>query len=162
MKKLINYTIAVFMLVVLFGATAVNGQEWSKDQLAVWQEVEKGWEAYKSGDAEAAFSGIHEKYLGWNAEDPLPVSREKWKKEYEMWKQYLTIEHYDIQPARIVVTGNNAVVFYFFEMYSVFQKDDMKKTNEMEGRNVEFYVKENGKWMLLGDMTYVDEDEDDD
>ena len=36
----------------------------------------------------------------------------------------------------------------------------MKKNSSMEGRNVEFYVKEGGNWMLFGDMTYFDEDDD--
>ena len=36
----------------------------------------------------------------------------------------------------------------------------MKKEKKMEGRNVEFYVKDGGKWMLFGDMTYFDDDDD--
>lgn len=160
MKKRINY-IGLFLLMFAFLATStVNGQEWSKDQKAVWKEVENGWAAWKSKDTEAAFAGIHEKYLGWNQEDPLPISKAKWKSMQEQWKDNMTIEYYDLQPARIVIEGDNAVVYYFFEFYSVFEKGDMKKENSVEGRNVEFYIKEKGKWMLLGDMTYFDENDD--
>jgi hypothetical protein len=33
---------------------------------------------------------------------------------------------------------------------------DKKQVHE-KGKNVEFYVKEGGKWLLLGDMTVNDE-----
>ena len=153
MKKIVNYTLAATLTLVLLGATSLNGQSWSKEQKAVWEEVEKGWEGYVSGDVEKAFSGVHEMYLGWNAEEPLPVSKESWMKEYNMWNEYITFEYYDLKPARIVVVDESAIVYYYFEFIMDFDKDGKKKTREMKGRNVEFYIKDGGKWMLLGDMT---------
>ena len=160
MKKLINYAVIALTCVAFLGASTAFGQEWSKDQQAVWQEIENGWAAWKSGDVDGAFNGIHEKYLGWNTDDPLPISKAKWKSTFEMLQGYMTIEYYDIQAARILVDGNNAVVYYYFEFHSVYGKDEMKKENKMEGRNVEFYIKEGGNWMLFGDMTYFDDDDD--
>ena len=160
MKKLINYAVIALTCIAFLGTSTAIGQEWSKDQKAVWQEVEDGWAAWKSGDIDGAFKGIHEKYLGWNNGDPLPISKEKWKSMYEIWQDNMTLEYYDIQAASIVVDGNNASVYYFFEFSSVFEKGEMKKEKKMEGRNVEFYVKDGGKWMLFGDMTYFDDDDD--
>lgn len=160
MKKFMNYACLLLIMFAFVGVQTVTAQEWSKDQLEVWQEVENGWAAWSSGDLEAGFAGISDKYLGWNSEDPLPISKAKWKSKQEMWKEYLTVEYYDIQPARIVVTDDNAAVYYFFNFSMVYEKDDIKKQNSGEGRNVEFYVKEKGKWKLFGDMTYFEDDDD--
>jgi hypothetical protein len=161
MKKNMNYTLIVLLIFAFVGVQSVKGQEWSKDQLEVWQEVENGWAAWKSGDTEKAFAGISDKYLGWNTEAPLPISKEKWKSKQEQYKDYVSVEYYDLQPARIVVTDDNAAIYYFFEFSMVFEKDGKKKEINTEGRNVEFYVKEKGKWKLFGDMTYFENDDDD-
>ena len=160
MKKTMNLIVAAMVFCSFAFATPLTAQEWSKDQMAVWKSVEDGWAVWKSGDFDAMFNGIHEKYMGWNNQDPLPISKEKWSQMYEMWKDYIIIEYYDIQPARILVEGDNAVVYYFFNFSSVYSKGDKKKENSVEGRNVEFYVKKGGEWMLLGDMTYFEEDDD--
>ena len=39
---------------------------------------------------------------------------------------------------------------------------DTKKQEEGKGKNVEFYVKEGGKWLLLGDMSVYEDMKDDD
>jgi len=36
-----------------------------------------------------------------------------------------------------------------------------KEQESAKGRNAEFYVKAGGKWLLLGDMTVYEEEEDD-
>ena len=82
---------------------------------------------------------------------------------YDKYSQYMKVEYYDLEPARIVVEGNSAVVHYYFSYYSTFEMGDMKEEEEVKGRNADFMIKQNGKWMLLGDMSYAtDEDDDDD
>lgn len=160
MRKLVNYATIAFMSVAFLSTTILNGQEWSKEQKEVWKNVEDGWAAWSKGDADGAFGTIHDKYLGWNNDDPLPMSKTKWMNSYNKYKEFMTVEHYDLDAARILVDGDNAVVYYYFEFYSVYKKGEQKKENHLEGRNVEFYVKEGGKWMLFGDMTYFEEDDD--
>ena len=157
MKKMINYAFITLLMFAFMGVSSVYGQEWSKDQKEVWKEIEKGWAAWQKGDTETAFAGVHEKYLGWNSEDPLPISKAKWKSKQEQGKGEITIGNYDIQPARIVVDDDYATVYYFFE-FTISGKENWKKS--FEGRNVEFYVKEKGKWLLFGDMSYFEEDDD--
>ncbi len=154
-----TFTIALMLTAFLCTSTLL-GQNWSKEQKEVWKGVESGWEAWSKGDTEGAFNTIHDKYLGWNNDDALPMSKAKWMKMYNMYKEMSTVEYYDLNPARILVDGDNAVVYYYFEFYSTFKKGDKVKENHMEGRNVEFYIKQNGQWMLFGDMTYFEEDDD--
>jgi ketosteroid isomerase-like protein len=160
MKKLMNIFTTALMLLAILSTSTLMGQEWSKEQKEVWKEVKSGWEAWSKGDTDGAFNSIHDKYLGWNNDDPLPMSKQKWMDTYNKYKDYMTVDHYDLSPARILVEGDNAVVYYYFEFHTTYKKGDKEKSSGMEGRNVEFYVKDNGKWMLFGDMTYIDDDDD--
>lgn len=160
MKRIFNYAIITFVALAFICASAY-GQEWTKDQKAVWQVVQDDWASWQSGDTEGAFNNVHEKYLGWNNDDPLPINKEKWIKMYEKFKEISKIEYYDLEPARILVEGDNAVVYYYFEFYTTITWEDEKKEKSIEGRNVEFYIKDGGKWMLLGDMSVFEEEDDD-
>ena len=160
MKKLMNYFVIAMTCIAFLGTSTAIAQDWSKDQKEVWETIEDGWAAWKSGDADAAFKGVHERYLGWNNDEPLPTTKEKWMESYKMYKEYMTIEYYSLNPARILIEGDNAIVYYYFEFYSVYAKGDKKQEKQVVGKNVEFYVKDGGKWMLLGDMTYFDDGDD--
>ena len=61
-----------------------------------------------------------------------------------------------INPARIVVTENAAVVHDYFYLTSTNTVGEEKKQIKQQGKFVEFHVKENGKWICLGDMTIVE------
>ena len=160
MRKLISYAVIALTCVAFLNTSTLLGQEWSKEQKEVWKVVKTGWESWKTGDTEGAFATIHDKYLGWNNDDPLPISKAKWKSMYEIYKEFSTIEFYNLDAARILVEGNNAVAYYYFEFYSTFTKGDKTKEQHLEGKNVEFYIREGGNWMLLGDMTVFDDDDD--
>ena len=63
--------------------------------------------------------------------------------------------------ARITITKDVAVVDYYFSLSITTKVNEESKTEDSRGKNVEFYLKENGKWLLIGDMTYFDEKDDD-
>lgn len=159
MKKIINYVVIAMMGFAFLGTSSLTAQEWSKDQDAVWQEVKDGWAAWKSGDSDKAFDGIHENYLGWNNKDPLPTSKGKWMRSYEENKEFMKVDYYDIEPARILIEGDNAIIYYYFNFHMVYEKGEYKKESSMEGKNVEFYIKDGNKWKMLGDMTYFESKE---
>jgi hypothetical protein len=107
----------------------------------------------QEGDLESSNATIHEQYIGWNQEMPLPTNKEKWVKKMEMMKDIATLVYYDIEPARILVYKDVAVVHYYYEQYIISTKDDEK----YKGKNTEFYIKEGGNWLLIGDMTIWDD-----
>lgn len=153
MKKMKNYAVIAAITFTFLGASTLVAQEWTKEQQEVWEVVEDGWAQWQAGDFDASFAGIHEKYLGWNNEDPLPTTKEKWVKSVEEMKNFVKLDYYDIEPARILVYDNVAVVHYYFENYIIYTKDDEKKDYHYKGKNAEFYIKEDGKWLLIGDMS---------
>jgi hypothetical protein len=157
MKQLISFVVAIG-LIMAFTVTT-QAQDWSSAQKEVWKVVKTGWENWKTGDTEASLKLIHDKYQGWNTEHPLPSSKAKVGEYYEMMKEYFQVMYYDISPARITVTDNAAVVHYYFTFYAVYG-EEKKTEKEITGKNTEFYVKEKGKWLMLGDMTFVEGDDD--
>jgi hypothetical protein len=159
MKRFIKFTVlAVFALII---AQSSYAQEWTKTQTEVWQVVQKEWNCWKTGDIAGMTAILHEKYQGWNEEDPLPASKSMINDFFTSMKDSFKVEFMSINPARIAVTENSAVVDYFFDYKLSFGEGDQKQNKEYKGRAVEFYTKEGGKWLLLGDLM-VDEDKDQD
>ena len=157
MKKLMNYAVIAAIVFSFLGASTLVAQDWTKDQKEVWKVVETAWSKMQEGDLESSNATIHEQYLGWNQEMPLPTNKEKWVKKMEMMKDFATLEYYDIEPARILVYKDVAVVHYYYEQYIIFTKDDEKTEYNYKGKNTEFYIKEGGNWLLIGDMTVWDD-----
>jgi ketosteroid isomerase-like protein len=148
--------ISVFAVMIFTALTSgVYAQDWSSDQKEVWQAVEEGWKAFQDGDIEASKALIHDKYQGWSNEYPLPSNKAKVLKHYAMMSENMKVMYFDMEPARITVVGDAAVVHYYFNFVALFSYEGKEFEREMEGKNAEFYIKEKGKWVLLGDMTYV-------
>ena len=157
MKTLLR--ISAVALVLIFAASALHAQEWTKAQKEVWQVVEDSWAKTKTWDIDGLMSYIHEKYQGWNQEAPLPMTKEQVAQYYNEMKGTSKVESISLNPARIVVTENAAVVDYYFYFKATNTVGEKKEAEEVYGKNVEFYVKEKGKWLLLGDMTFFKEKE---
>ena len=145
--------ISVVVALALIATSGVLAQEWSKAQNEVWQVCENGWKNWKAGNFDGIAAIIHPKYNGWDDQTPLPYTKEKTMRQYEEWKTKTSMVSYDIEPARIIVTENAAVIDYYYSFSMIVTKDDKKETVNRKGMYVEFYVKEKGNWLLLADMT---------
>jgi hypothetical protein len=149
-------------IVLMLGAFAnMYSQNWSKEQLEVWAVVEESWNGWKNGNPDRILATFHEDYQGWSNRDPLPVSKAQVNAMYEVMSSSGKVTSIFINPARIVITGNTAVVDYIFEFTGVYTSEGEAMPYNMTGKNAEFYVKDGGNWLLLGDMTIFDESDDD-
>ena len=153
MKTLINYAAIAITMIAFLSVSTLNAQEWSKEQKEVWQEVENMWENWKTGDLNAAFANVHEEYLGWNNSNPMPMSRTKWVEPMkETIDNYLN-RNYNIEPARILVINNAAIVHYYYSFSYVYDDSDKMQKSKHHGKWSAFFIKDGGKWFLIGDMT---------
>jgi hypothetical protein len=114
--------------------------------------VQDRWSSWKSGDLTAFGRGVHEKYQGWSNIHPLPLNKEQWLKNLGELKEKSQIENYDLYPARITVTENAAVVDYYCWLDLRQLAADSKPLQRINVKNVEFYIREGSKWLLIGDM----------
>ncbi len=153
MKKLINYTAIAMTMIALFGVLTLNAQICTKEQKAVWQEVENMWANWKAGDLDAAFANITNDYLGWNDSRPMPLSKDEWVNPMIATKNMRSKINYDIEPARILVHNNAAVVHYYYSYSFLLTEEGESNKVSQQGKWSEFFIRENGKWMLLGDFT---------
>jgi hypothetical protein len=145
------------MVALTFIAVTTNAytQEWTKAQKEVWQIVEDSWTKWKAGDIQGSVSYIHEKYQGWNDQSPLPMTKEMAIQRTQETKDIFKINYFSLNPARIVITENAAVVDYYYSIDATITRGEKKETGNSHGQNAEFYIKEGGKWLLLGDMTTI-------
>lgn len=151
MKTLLKFAIVAF--VAFIATTTAYAQEWTKAQNEVWQVTENTWKFYQTGNVDGVTAVLHPKYQGWDDQSFLPYSKDKSLDWFQQLKTNTTLDNYDIEPARIVVTENAAVIDYYYNYNVTIKTGDKKETKERKGMTVEFYVKEGGKWLLLGDMT---------
>lgn len=140
-------------LVLLMIATTVLAQEWSKEQMEVWKVVKDGWDKWKTGDVNGMGATVSEKYQGWSDQQALPMNKKDVMEWYSSMKDMVNVNRIFLNPARIVVTKDAAVVDYYFHVSGTMTMNGKSENSEFGGKNAEFYVKEDGKWMLLGDMT---------
>jgi hypothetical protein len=148
--------------IALLFANVSLAQEWSKEQTEVWKVVQDTWQAWNSKDVAKLAGNVHEKYQGWSDDSPLPVGKQTMIDWFNGMKDAVTFNYFDIQPARITVLNTAAVVDYYYHFNASWKMGDATKTEDMKGKIVEFYVKEGGKWLLLGDMMVHDDVEEDD
>lgn len=159
MKKQIRFSVTAFILIAFLGTSTLVAQEWTKEQKEVWTTVKVFWDNWKAKDLDAAFASVHEKYLGWNDAMPLPTSKKKWHNTMARYKDFTSNFDFDIEPARIIVHGDAAVVHYYYSFSFIYEHDEKKKNISYSGKWTEFFVKEGGKWLLFGDMTTSDDKE---
>jgi hypothetical protein len=157
MKKFMKITlVAVF---VLFTAVLTQAQDWSKDQTEVWKVVQDSWKGWKTGNIDAIAASVHEKYQGWSDDSPLPIGKQSMIEFFNSMKSSMTINYYNIEPARILVLKSSAVVDYYYDFNITWKMGDEVESKTIKGKIVEFYVNEGGKWLLLGDMMVHEKDD---
>jgi len=156
-----NLKVAVLAVLLVFAASVSMAQEWSKEQTEVWKVVQDSWKGWKAKDVNAVAASVHEKYQGWSDNDPLPIGKQSMIEWFNSMKDAMTFNYYNIEPARIVVLNSTAVVDYYFYFNLTWKMGDKVESEDVKGKVVEFYVKEGGKWLLLGDMMVHEEKDDD-
>lgn len=160
MKKVTLFIISSLFTSVLLLPSNSQGQEWTDDQLELWNYVEETWNTWKTGDLDGSLKVFHDKYLGWSNEALMPADKARITKMWTMMMPVTTIDWIDLQPVRITIADDAAVVHYYFNFSGMYAMGEKKEKFEQSGKNSEFYIKEKGKWMLLGDHTSLDEDDD--
>ena len=153
MRTSLKFTLVALMAFI--ATTGVYTQEWTKAQTEVWQIVEDSWAKWKAEDFAGGAAYVHEKYQGWNDQMPLPMTKAMLIKQNQELKDISKLIRFSLNPARIVITENAAVVDYYYRAETTYKADDKTVPYNFHGQNAEFYVKEGGKWLLLGDMTTV-------
>lgn len=137
-------------LILVASATLIAGpisaQEWTAEQLEVWEAVLACWDTRVSGTFEAC---IHDDYVSFQLADGVPQN----KADLLAWEPY-GLETFDMlwvhrKPLHIDVRGDMALV-----LYQVDYVDRNRRTGEeTTGKSMwtEVFVRDGGTWKALTD-----------
>ena len=157
MRKLLSY-IFCSLIIVLLSSSVGFSQKWNRKQKDVWSVVETNWSDWKFGNAGAVKASLHDSYQGWSNDQPFPMGKNEVTSMYEWMTANSEIQYFMLDPVRIVIVKNVAVVHYFFTFLSQRPEGDETINVTMSGKNTETYIKKGGNWLLLGAMTILGED----
>lgn len=122
-----------------------NGQQWSDAQNEVWKVVQSYW---KVNTADELMEFIHQDYIGWSPEVPMPVDKPTSRLQLTNWFNTTKSHIITIAPAGMRLFDNVAVVCYYYtELYS----DSEGKQKTEQGRWTDVLMKQDGKWLLIAD-----------
>lgn len=143
--------LSLFSCLVAGGSNA-RAQEWSTEQLAVWESLTALTESLDKGDLEATMQHFHDDFSGWGTDAPLPVGKQG--RRTLIADSIATRKTTDLvfsshTPVAIVVHGNVAVVHSYM---SRVVRD--KKTGEVTTRHIRWtdvLLREMDRWVLIAD-----------
>jgi ketosteroid isomerase-like protein len=143
-----KYASFIMITVALMGVCRASAQEWSSAQKEVWKAESDLWSLMSKGDMNAFFDCFHADYVGWDYDAVLPSNKEESKKMLSYFTAGSKMPFYEIKPLSIKIYGDMAFAHYYYTM--AIEKADGKKKVET-GRWTDILMKQNGKWLLIGD-----------
>ena len=128
---------------VLAGFT---GSAWADDQQDVWKVEQQQWKLSSAKDDSWIETMVHPNLRMWESGAPMPRD----KASLQHWARYDdsngNVLEYELLPISTTITGNVAVVQYYYMM----ARENLKKEREsVTGHYTDILVKEGGKWMFI-------------
>jgi hypothetical protein len=129
---------------ILAGPACAQG--WTAEQQEVWQVEEQQWKMSAAEDLSWIDTLVHPNISFWDRAIPMPQNRASLTR----WSRFSaangsTLEQ-ELLPISIAITGNVAVVNYYY----TFVRENYKKDREtVNGRYMDVLVKEDGRWKFL-------------
>jgi hypothetical protein len=142
MKKLV----LLFSCVILGIGTSAFCQEWSAEQKEAWGICDKMHETWANRDLEGYMSCLHENFVGWYNQDPLPIDKKTLQLWEEHWLSTTKIHRTTSKPVSIRITDDIAIVNLYGT--AVRENENGSKLTYTKWTNV--CKKENGEWLILG------------
>ncbi len=142
MKKLV----LLFSCIILGIGTSTFCQEWSTEQKEALDIVEKMNESWANRDLDGYMSCLHENFIGWYNEDPLPIDKKSLRNWEEHWLSTTKILRNEFKPVSIKVTDDIAIV----NSYSKAIREDENGAKFTNSKWTVVCKKEDGKWLMMG------------
>jgi hypothetical protein len=143
-RSIVFTSFIIFGFILSFGFQ-VYAEEWNAEQKEVWSVIEAGWEKVKNQDAEAMVGNVPDNAVIWWSGGTAPHRVELLKGAYERWFSYEKVTGSELQPLRIEIFDNIAIVAY----YASYKSDKrMGKT-----KNFGTLMKQGDKWVTIGSLS---------
>jgi len=149
-KKTFMLTLFVSLFLsgsIFFGSFQARAEEWTEEQKEVWKTVEARWELIIKGDAEALAENLHNDALIWWPQNAYPSRKEAMEGQFREWFRLNKPLSYELKPVAINIVGNISTAFFYFKWESKVPP------NTFKGRNFQVFLKQAGRWKMLGDSS---------
>ena len=138
--------LAVFWLGLIAFAGTASAQSWSAEQQEIWKVEEQQWKMAASKDLSWMDTMVHPSMRYWETGDPMPRDRASLKRWGRYSNENGTVLEQEIFPISATITGNVAVVQYYY----MIARENLKKEREtVTGHYTDVLIIENGKWLFI-------------
>jgi hypothetical protein len=139
-------SLAAASLVLCSFAGISSAQTLTQDQQDVWKVEQQQWKMEAAKDSSWIDTLVHPNIRIWETGAPMPrdkTSLKHWSR-YEM--ESGTVLEQELFPISATITGNVAVVQYYYQM----ARENYKKEREtVTGHFTDVLIKENNHWLLI-------------
>lgn len=137
---------ALVIVCVMWAVAASAQQQWTPEQQELWKLEEQQWQMSKDKDASWIDKMVHPNLAMWETGEPAPRNRASLVR----WNKYTTgnatVLEQEIFPLAVTVTGNVAVVQYY---YQVARENYKKERETVQGHYTDVLVREGGRWLFI-------------
>lgn len=134
----------------LFNNLGALNQEYSEAEKEIWQLEAKYWECWINKDMEGYLSLLHDGFIGWPSQLELPGDKKSARKFVQNFWNQVKLFGFDMKPAAIKIVDGVAIVHYF-----VNGKDEAGNRVGSKYRITHTWIKQRGKWKVMGGMSSV-------
>lgn len=139
----------IFLAIIIFTFTQnISAQQWTSEQQEVWKTVQTYNKYAENRDIQSYINSFDESYSGWGYDNDVPEGKKALVNSLDFWFNNSKIIYLTIIPATIWVKGDFAYVHYHF---TTVRENKEGKSEWVKGRWTDILMKENGKWLIIGD-----------
>ena len=135
------------LLLMLVPQKSSDERQWSPAEREAWAAVRRGWEALRAEDVDGFMATFHPQFLGWNTSRPAPLDLAAERAGTVAFLAAYDWVSYEIEPAGIRVTGDEAVVHYRYR--EVVRNTADRKVQTETGRATQVLKRHEGRWKTL-------------
>ena len=136
---------AVVLAASLLAGTA-SAQSWTAEQQEIWKFEQQQWAMAAAKDLSWIDTMVHPNIVYWDRGQPMPQDLASLKRWNRFSSASGTTLEQELHPISITITGNIAVVTYYYPMVSENYK---KERESVSGRYMDVLMKENGRWRFI-------------
>ena len=144
-NRIISSSLVTLALLGGIAGSAV-AETWNAEQQEVWKLEQQQWKMAAAKDLSWIDSMVHPNLSYWETGQPMPQNRDSLAR----WNRYQTTTattlEQELLPISIAITGNVAVVTYY---YSVAREDYKKERETVTGRYMDVLMKDQGSWKFI-------------
>lgn len=121
-------------------------EKWSAEQQEVWQLEEQQWKQAAAKDMTWIDSMVHPNLSYWENGQAMPQDRASLARWFRFQTSSSSTLEQELFPISIVITGNVAVVNYY---YSAARENAKQEREMVNGHYMDVLIKDGGRWKFI-------------